>query len=69
MKQQAVAMRGAAWIKTLVGCDKWHIPSLFIISLDTGCAGPVSLVLGLGTAVTWPPSVCPALNLKADLLV
>lgn len=45
-----------------------HIPLLFILALDMGSAGPVSLVLGLGTPVTWLHSVCPALTLKADLL-
>lgn len=39
------------------------------IALDAGSAGALSLVLGLGTPVTWLHGVCPALNLKADLLL
>lgn len=46
-----------------------HTPLLFIIALDMGSAGRLSLVLGLGTPVTWLHNVCPALNLKADLLL
>lgn len=46
-----------------------HTPLLSIMAFDTGSAGPVSLLLGLGTPVTWLHSVFIALNLKADLLL
>lgn len=46
-----------------------HIPLLFIIALDMGSAVPLSLVLRLGTLVTWLHSVCPSLNPKTDLLL
>lgn len=59
----------APWIKKLMGCDKRHILLPFIVSLGMVCAGAVSLVSGLGTAVTWPCNVCPGLNFKADLLL
>lgn len=59
----------APWIKRLVGCDKGHSPLPFIVPLGMVCAGAVSLVFGLGTAVTWPCNVCPGLNFKADLLL